>query len=257
MSKPASLLRKILLDARSARLQSEAFLAVFDLDSTLFDLTERVQKIVAAFAADPRMRKKYPEACGKLPATRIHPQDWGLREGLERAGLHETEHPDFFRELHEHWAYCFFSNTYLHEDQPLPGAVEFVQALERENAHIMYLTGRDTERMWEGTVASLRAWRFPLDREHTRLVLKPKANMNDAHFKLEVIQEAQKTYPHLWLFENEPVNLNLVERHCPTVRLVFIETTHSGREEVADDLARIPHFETDLTEFEEFKPQQG
>ncbi|MCM2281863.1 MAG: HAD family hydrolase [Bdellovibrionaceae bacterium] len=253
MPKSASLLRKILEDAHLAHRKGEPFLAVFDLDSTLFDLTVRVQKIIQAFAGDAEMRKKYPEACAKLPSARVHPQDWGLLEGLARAGLFEADHPEFFHDLHTHWAACFFSNSYLHEDQPLPGAVEFVQALERENARIMYLTGRDVERMWDGTVASLRAWRFPLDREHTQLVLKPHREMNDAHFKLEVIQNALHTYPHIWLFENEPVNLNLVQARCPAVRLVFIETTHSGREQAADDLDRIRHFETDLAAFEEFK----
>lgn len=253
MPKPATTLQKILEAAHLARVNGEGFLAVFDLDSTLYDLTERVQKIVESFADDPKMRKKYPHQCESLLTARIHPQDWGIREGLSRAGLLESQHPEFFKDLHDHWVYCFFSNAYLHEDMPLPGAVEFVQALENENAHIMYLTGRDVDRMWDGTEASLRAWKFPLDREHTRLVLKPKPEMDDARFKLEVIQAALKTYPQIWLFENEPVNLNIVQKHCPSVKLVFIETTHSGREQVAPELARIPHFETDLAAFEEFK----
>lgn len=253
MSKPASILRQILESAHTAHRKSEPFLAVFDLDSTLYDLTARVQKIIEAFANAPENRKKYPEACEILLTARVHPQDWGIKEGLGRAGLHEAGHPEFFRDLHTHWLYYFFHNAYLGEDQPLPGAVEFVQALERENAHIMYLTGRDLGRMHDGTVESLGAWKFPLGRERTRLVLKPKPEMNDARFKLDVIRDSLKTYRHVWLFENEPVNLNIVQRHCPEVNLVFIETTHSGREQAGPDLARIPHFETDLAAFEEFK----
>ncbi len=245
MREAPSILRKALESARGARRDREPFLAVFDLDSTLYDLTGRVQKIIETFAHDPERRKKYPEACEKTLAARIHPQDWGLKEGLGRAGLREADHPDFFSELHSHWLHFFFNNAYLGEDRPMPGAVEFVRALENEGAHIMYLTGRDTGRMRDGTLASLRAWGFPLGHERARLLLKPEPGLNDARFKLSVLQNEVRAYRHVWLFENEPVNLNLVRENCPGVNLVFIETTHSGRERAAPELARVPHFETD------------
>jgi len=251
--KKTSVLELILKDARTLKNRGQRSLAVFDLDSTLFDLTLRVQKIILKFAEIPEMRSRFPEACKALLRAEVAPQDWGLREALSRVGLFEQEHPEFFAELHRHWAFYFFSNDYLHEDQPLPGAVEFVKALESENAQIMYLTGRDQPRMFEGTVRSLRAWGFPLDREHVRLVLKPAAGMHDAEFKLEVIRKESEVFEKVWLFENEPVNLNLIQKHCPEVELIFIETTHSGREQVAAELARIPHFEVDLRDFAKFE----
>jgi hypothetical protein len=105
--------------------------------------------------------------------------------------------------------------------------------------------------MYEGTEKSLRATGFPLGAsDRAELVLKPAAHMNDAEFKLDVIKNAMKRYERVWLFENEPVNLNLISRHCPSVGLVFIESTHSGREQVAGTLDKIAHFEVDASEFE-------
>lgn len=251
------ILNEILRDAHEAGRKGERCLAIFDLDSTLFDLTARVQSIVDAYAQLPDVRARYPQACLALNQVRIGPKDWGIREALERAGLFENEHPDFYRDLHEHWAFCFFSSSYLHIDQPLPGAVEIVQALETENAHILYLTGRDVGRMLEGTIQSLRTWGFPLDKAHTQLILKPEAGMDDAEFKLDIVREAVSKYQRVWLFENEPVNLNLIAKHCPSVHLVFIDSTHSGREQLETALARIPHFETDLEEFKAFKASRG
>ena len=112
----------------------------------------------------------------------------------------------------------------------------------------MYLTGRDVPRMSEGTERSLKNHAFPLDGQVSRMVLKPQANLDDAEFKLEVIRDCESRYDRIWLFENEPVNLNLIARECPQVGLVFIDTTHSGREELQPVLDRIAHFECDLEE---------
>ena len=36
----------------------------------------------------------------------------------------------------------------------------------------------------------------------------------------------------IYFFENEPVNVNLIGKALPEVRLFFLDTTHSRREEV-------------------------
>ena len=236
-----NVLEQILSEAAKARLDGRKFLAVFDLDSTLLDLTLRVTSICEEFARTHS--GKYPNECQNMGRLKILKTDWGINEGLERIGMSEDQAPDFWREVHEHWALKFFSNDFLHHDEPLPGAVEFVNELQKVGADIMYLTGRDVPRMYDGTKMSLEAQGFPVHPTHAKLVLKPDAKLDDAHFKVGVLKEAAQTYSRIWLFENEPVNTNLVARECPEVGIVFIESTHSGREEAAADVARIAHFD--------------
>lgn len=242
-------LNRILREAEQCARDGGRFLAVFDLDSTLFDLTLRVSKIIDAFAEDPKWREKYPIECKILEEMQVHRTDWGIAEALIRAGLHESDHPAFYRDLHDFWAKCFFSDDYLHHDEPLPGAVDFVKDLRTRGAEIMYLTGRDVPRMFKGTEQSLRDRGFPVGLQGVHLILKPVARMDDAEFKRDVLRDALRDYQRIWLFENEPVNLNLVARDLPQIGLVYIVSTHSGREECAAELARIEHFEVDAESF--------
>ena len=82
-----------------------------------------------------------------------------------------------------------------------------------------------------------------------QLVLKPDANLDDAEFKRDILRDIEPHFGKIWLFENEPVNLNLIARDCPKIGLVFIISTHSGRESLEPAIARIPHFEVDADSF--------
>jgi hypothetical protein len=247
-----SILTRILDEATLAKHGGEPFLAVFDLDSTLFDLTLRISKIVEDFWKNAAHRELFPKECEALKSFVLYSHDWGLSEALARVGLDQPHHAEFLRLLHQHWADCFFSGSHLHHDEPLPGALEYVQALLKTGAHIMYLTGRDVPRMMEGTLRILRERGFPVDDHGVETILKPDAAMDDARFKADVLAEAAIKYGKIWLFENEPVNLNLVAKELPQIGLVYIESTHSGREQVAETLARIKHFEVESTEFENY-----
>jgi hypothetical protein len=233
-----TILHTILEEVENSKLK---VLTVFDLDSTLFDLTLRISRIVDAFALDPQHRVKFPRECAGLANVKILPTDWGLGEPLSRAGLPSSHSSAFFQALHGFWSECFFSNGYLHHDEPLPGAVEYVKRIRKSGGEIMYLTGRDTERMLEGTELSLRQQGFPLEKG-AELVLKPRAEMDDAWFKVDILKELAPRFDQIWLFENEPVNLNLCAKECPRVGLVFIETTHSGREQITVPVHRIRDF---------------
>ena len=239
-------LHRILREAWEYAQSERPFLAVFDLDSTLYDLTLRVAAIVDDFRKEPANIARFPAECRALETIEIRPTDWGLETPLARAGIDTTG--AFFLALHGHWASSFFGSDYLHHDEPLPGAVSFVAELHQLGAEIMYLTGRDVPRMWKGTAASLKAHGFPMDLPGVELVLKPDHSLDDAQFKAAVIREAEERFERIWVFENEPVNLNLLARECPEVGLVFIDSTHSGREELAPVLDRVVHFECDLEE---------
>lgn len=248
----SDVLKRILHDAREARDRDLRFLAVFDLDSTLFDIKERQRKIVLSFAQNPENQKLWPEETSALAKFELESSDFGIRKGLQRAGLLRDKHEGFIEALMKYWELWFFHNDFLEHDTPLPGAVEFVKALEALDADLMYLTGRDVPRMLDGTISSLKAIGFPIDKDHVELVLKPKPEIDDALFKSDVIKKVARRYHYVWLFENEPVNLNLIARESPKVKLVYIDSCHAGLEQLRDELDTIKHFEVDLEDFREF-----
>jgi hypothetical protein len=227
-----------------------ASLVVFDLDSTLFDLAIRVTAILDQYARAPGNKARFPLECEALKRIEIRKGDWGLTEPLERLGISSSSHPEFVSDVQEAWAKGFFSNSFLQHDLPLPGAVQFVKDVMSAGADVIYLTGRDNPRMGSGTRQSLIETGFPLNDASARMVLKPSADMEDAAFKVDEIVTYRTKYQQIWLFENEPVNINAVSKRCPEVKMVFVDTCHSGLEEVHESISKIPHFEIALTEFE-------
>lgn len=202
----------------------------FDLDSTLFNVSHRTQAILRDFANTPKMQELYPAECEKLKTIRVLDDDWGIRTVLERSQIQSELR--FFESVREFWMNHFFSNRYLIHDQPYEGAVEFVRQLKSQGADIAYLTGRDRPRMETGTVESLRKWNFPLETPEQQLFMKPSAYMNDGEFKRDFMLQADKNSPsELWLFENEPVIIDLLIKNVPRLKIVFMDTVHSGRAE--------------------------
>ncbi len=245
---PMSSLRLILDAIKTAKPRRS--LAIFDLDSTLYDLTLRVTAILDQFANSPDACERYPDLCQKLAKIEIRRTDWGLTEPLERIGISKKTHPEFVEEVQAAWARGFFSNDFLDRDFPLPGAVQFVEQCLKLGADVLYLTGRDTKRMGSGTEKSLRESGFPIDDLRARLHLKPDASLDDAEFKADVIEDLVSKYDLVWLFENEPVNINAVVRRTPQVKIVFIDTCHSGAEEVRNAIATVQHFEISISDLE-------
>lgn len=221
-------------------------LVIFDLDSTLYDLTKRVSAIMSAFAGDAMVIQKFPAASARLAALEIRRTDWGIQEPFARVGITREAHSEFIDAAQSAWARGFFSNDFLDRDFPLPGAVRFVEDCLAAGAEVLYLTGRDVARMGSGTESSLQASGFPFDGTRARLHLKPEKSLDDAEFKAEAIEALATKYSHIWLFENEPVNINAVLKRTPKVKMVFVETCHSGIEDVANPHARITTFDGHL-----------
>lgn len=237
-------LSQILVKIAALEKQNKRGLLVFDLDSTLFDVSPRVEKILIEFAKDESKARKYPEHCRLLANIRTSRSDWGFQDALVRAGL-DGHHPEFQKDLRDFWYERFFSDSYLQYDLPYEGAVEFVQALYKfSNTKIAYLTGRDQHRMGVGSPEILEKWNFPLrPSERAELVLKPHKSLDDAEFKKDwFLQPEAQGFDHVWFFENEPVNVHLVRKECPHVEVVFFESTHSGKAEPPIDIPRIFNF---------------
>ena len=213
--------------------QSLRTLAVFDLDSTLFNVSTRTQKILNEFADE--------RGLDHLKAIAVHPQDWGLQEAFARAGFSGEKDAELMKDLRHYWARKFFSNEYLHYDVPYLGAVTFVQELADSGCDIKYLTGRDVARMQKGTEDVLRKWGFPL--EPDMLHLKPDLEVDDELFKQDWFRQLdQSSYRKVFFFENEPVNVNAISANCPHVEIIFVDTTHSRKQEMTLPLKKIKNF---------------
>lgn len=210
---------------------------VFDLDSTLFNVSHRTQRILNEFA---ELHK--PE----LKKVEILHTDWGLKESLFRAGYTMDENPDLHHKLRDFWVERFFSNEYLHYDVPYLGAVAFVQRLQQSGCEIHFLTGRDTFRMGTGTIDVLKKWGFPVTT--TNVHLKPNRELDDHHFKLDWMLKRfpLQHYPPLvapiFFFENEPVNINALGVIRPDIHIIYLETTNSRQETVNVPVTRVPNF---------------
>jgi hypothetical protein len=241
MSGASALLSNILKQVRELHAQGAKSLVVFDLDSTLFDVSPRLERILLDFAANPINKLRFPQQVALLKDIKTERKDWGIRNALERAGL-DGHHPEFQEAVFTYWHKNFFSNHYLQFDAPYEGAVEYVKRLKELGADIAYLTGRDVERMGTGSVEILKAWDFPLD-DHAKLVLKPHRSMDDAEFKTDwFLDSSMQTYKKIWFFENEPLNLVSLKARAPSVEMIFFESTHAGKAEPPVDIPTIMNF---------------
>lgn len=203
---------------------------IFDLDSTLFNVTPRTTALLRRF------KQENPNLSEALEKVSFRENEWGLKTAFDRANI-ELSHP-LFKAFHIFWREHFFSSHFLQEDQPYLGAIEFVLELAAQGGEIWYLTGRDAEHMHEGTVQSLRMHQLPLLQDKSNLCMKPeKAWGQDQDYKSRTLSEMRNNSDkEFFFFENEPVILNLVQKNNPDVHLVYTDTVHSGVEEITSDI---------------------
>lgn len=226
-------LNEILNISREYAAQNLRILAVFDLDSTLFNVSTRTQKILQEYAELYKI--------DRLKQVEVRMEDWGIKEALLRAGYSLEADLELLKSVRDFWSERFFSSEYLHYDVPYPGAISFVQELAETGCEISYLTGRDDRRMRRGTVEVLRKWGFPYAEEN--LFLKPERAQDDELYKNEWFTRLDHTsYKKILFFENEPVNVNAIVGSCPEVEIIFLDTTHARKQEVGTAIRRIKNF---------------
>ncbi|MBK9323339.1 MAG: HAD family hydrolase [Bdellovibrionaceae bacterium] len=242
MTQSSHLLRQILVKIAALQSQGRKSLAVFDLDSTLFDVSPRLQQILMDFAAFPLHKKLFADQIQHFKNIRTERKDWGIKNALERAGL-DKHHPEFLAAVRDFWIERFFSNEYLQFDLPYDGAVEYVTKVANLGADVVYLTGRDVQRMGAGSALILKKWGFPLDDIQTQLVLKPHKDLDDAEFKTNWFASLPTNkFTDIWFFENEPVNILHLREQLPHVNIIFFESTHAGKAMPPEDIPAILHF---------------
>jgi hypothetical protein len=209
---------------------------IFDLDSTLFCVSPRTQAILRKLGRAPDFEEKYGEASEILRDIEVLPTDWGIRTVLQRQKLQPTE--ELIHEIRDYWRSRFFSGHYLDQDTIYPSANEYVRHLHDLGAQILYLTGRGEAQMREGTKKMLERWGFPFF-DDSRLFMKPSDVQTDEGFKAVVLKNLVERYDHIWFFENEPVIIQQVRDLVPKVRVVFVNSVHSGRQTAPLDLPTI------------------
>jgi hypothetical protein len=237
-----TILKKVISEIEQQFLDKKKPTLVFDLDSTLFDVTPRIGEILIAFES-AHFHRLPPSEQQALKEIQLQKGDWGLGDAVQRIGAERISKETQLL-LKSFWREHFFSNAFLKFDRPFEGAVDFVNDLHALGANIYYLTGRDHLRMGPGSVESLIQHQFPLNETSAKLVLKPKAGMDDSQYKLEWFQTNanQVNNGTIWFFENEPANIWPLIQHTPHVKVIFFDSTHSRRAQVPDHLPKITHF---------------
>lgn len=193
---------------------------LFDLDSTLFDNSPRVHKIIQDFINEHK--NIYPQETEKMSMIKRQDIVWGIKENLKKVNI---IHDELSEKVIKYWFERFFSNDYV-VDVPLNGASEFVRDIQDAGLRVVYLTGR-FESMREGTERNIIEHNFPLDQDGGNLILKPDPKTPDHLFKNQTMQSMKRFGEMIAGFENEPLNSNIFQEHYSQSSIFFLETNHS------------------------------
>lgn len=227
--KGPEVLREVIRRVEKVRDGGKLPIVVFDLDSTLFDVTRRSYEILREWLQHPE-NHSYQETVEALKDLSHTDFRYSLQDVWEaRKVSHEDEpYASHFKLAKNYWRKRFFGNEYLIHDEPTKGAVEFVHQLYERGAKIVYLTGRDVPLMSFGTFDQLKSHRLPIEAERTRLILKPKRHHDDLDFKGGAAATIKSWGTVVASFENEPKNLvAMAQVYDKDTMNVFIHTVSS------------------------------
>ncbi len=226
------LLREILSQVR----ERDRAIAVFDLDSTLLDNGPRQAAIL----------REYGKELGivELMTSRAeHWVSWDVGEAMANGGLSAdlvAEHREPFK---AYWRERFFTSEYCVQDEMIPGARGFVQAVRESGGKVFYVTGRHEE-MRAGTVTCLDRLGFPVpDAGDVQLLMKPTLAEDDDVYKLRTYEVLGEHGSVIAAFDNEPTHINGYRHAFPEAYSIHLATDHSGRDvKVADGVVSILDF---------------
>jgi beta-phosphoglucomutase-like phosphatase (HAD superfamily) len=242
----AEVLNEVIERAKKVLEERKLPIVVFDLDSTLFDVSKRSYEILREWLAHPESMSFQP-AREQLMGVEPADIEYSLQDVWEKKKVpHDVEpYSKHFKLARDFWKTRFFGHDYLKHDEPTEGAVEFVKRLYEMGVQIVYLTGRDVPQMAFGTFDQLKKHGLPIDVERTRLILKPRRRMNDIDFKGTAAKTISEWGEVVASFENEPKNLVAMSNAFgPNTMNVFIQTVSSDHAAPAGKgIYRIDRFE--------------
>lgn len=208
---------------QSARSDRKKLAALIDIDSTIMDTAARNLQILREAA--PLIR----EITDIAQQLSIEDMGYNLADDIERKQLVPL-HAEVRSRLMAFWRERFFTNEYLLLDHPYPGAREFVWKLMERDLDIVYLTGRDEPGMREGTLASFRKHKLPVDRG-TSFYFKPDFQTPDLDFKKSAFNQIQRDKHIILAIENEPTNANAMLKAFPDASILLIDSICSPHAE--------------------------
>jgi hypothetical protein len=238
-------LRKVVNRVKAVLEAKKLPIVVFDLDSTLFDVSKRSYEILREWLAHPETQtfRDTQDGLSDLKSTDLK---YSLEELWEARKMPHGKHPydHHFKHAKQFWRKRFFGPEYLKHDQPTHGAIEFVKQLHELGAKIVYLTGRDVPQMAFGTFDQLKLHGLPIEMPRTRLMLKPKRHHDDIEFKSAAAKAISEWGEVVASFENEPKNLvAMAKAFGPETMNIFIQTVSSDHAAPAgSSLYRIREF---------------
>ncbi len=229
----ALVLRRV-LDA--VRVTRDA-VAVFDLDSTLFDNRPRQARILREYGA-----ARGVPALAAVSAEHFT-TGWDLGHAMRAAGLAAAQVEAIAEDVKAFWRERFFTSAYCVADVPIPGAAAFVRAVAEAGGLVAYCTGRH-EPMREGSAESLRAGGFPVPGvPRVELIMKATLEETDDAFKRVAHARLRALGTVVAAFDNEPTHINDYHRVFPEALSVHLDTDHSGRPvKVEDGIPAVPDF---------------
>lgn len=206
-----------------ARQAGSKGVAAFDLDSTLFDNRPRQAAIVREWA---KVNDGPSEVVNLKPE---HLDGWDLRVAMVNAGLAPEKAEALFPAVKSFWKDRFFTSEWAKLDGPIPGAKEFLAALQDTGVQIAYLTGRH-EPMRDGSVECMRMCGFPIpDGKSVQLIMKPKLEEDDDAFKKRAYEQLRSLGRVVAAFDNEPIHVNGYKEAFPEAHVIHLDTDSSGR----------------------------
>ena len=216
-----SLLQSIIDRGAAFAASGRRAVVVFDLDGTLMDNRPRTVTILKELGE--AWRERAAMASGALMLASATKLAYLVRDSLSRFGI---EDESLLAEGESFWRDRFFTDDYQQHDIALAGSVAFAHALYAAGVNIVYFTGRDLPKMALGSFKSLRELGFPIGVIGTELVVKPFFEMPDEEYKRTEGPKLSRIGEVIAVFDNEPINCNVLLEHHPECTSVFVDTQH-------------------------------
>ncbi len=195
---------------------------VFDLDATIFTNYPRWVHIL----------KEYGHVRGLTPLLHTKPEyinGWSMYVSMVQSGIDPKLAKDLEKDAYQFWAERFYTSEYCREDEPIEGAVDYLNTLRKTGVQIAYSTGRHVG-MVEGTISCMERYGMPTPDEHqVHILAKPTLEMDDDAWKEEAYARLRRLGEVIAAFDNEPTHINSYANAFPFAQAVHLLTNDSGR----------------------------
>jgi len=224
-------LAKLIATAKIEAAKGKSPVVMFDLDDTLTNTRDRTARILHDFANRPTIQSAFADDAKKLATLPFLQVRFLLADTMKLIGI---DNGDLVQKANAFWLANFFTNTYCAKDIETTGASVYLNLLAQTGTKIVYLTGRDTPRMGEGTKENLVSNHFPTNPEQVVLMMKPDLSQDDLKFKESQYANVAAMGEVIGAFENEPANINSMANAFPTAAAIFLDTIHSPKPDVPE-----------------------